>query len=130
MKLNRKLTLIIVLMVWLPVAVFAVAFFHNMQNNLMRDESSSMSYELQEDYGRMVNYVDSINMCTQFFLSDQSLLQFLESVRRQEAMETEQLRKFYNEDIASLERLVNSNPYLYQIRVYAASDTMQENSDR
>lgn len=126
MKLNRKLTLIIVLMVWLPVAVFAVAFFHNMQNNLMRDESSSMSYELQEDYGRMVNYVDSINMCTQFFLSDQSLLQFLESVRRQEPMETEQLRKFYNEDIASLERLVNSNPYLYQIRVYAASDTMQE----
>lgn len=126
LKLNRKFTIIVVLMVWMPVAFFAVVFFHNIQNNLMRDESSSMAYELKEDYGQIVNYVDSINMATQFFLSDQALQQFLESVKRQEPMETEQLRKFYKEDIASLERLVNSNLYLYQIRVYADSDTMQE----
>lgn len=108
------------------MAVFSIAFFHNMQNNLIQDEKKRMAYELQEDYSRIVNHVDSINMSTQFFVSDQSLLQFLESVKRRESVETEWLRKFYKEDIASLERLVTSNLYLYQIRVYADSDTMQE----
>lgn len=126
LKLNRKFTIIVVLMVWMPMAVFSIAFFHNMQNNLIQDEKKRMAYELQEDYSRIVNHVDSINMSTQFFVSDQSLLQFLESVKRRESVETEWLRKFYKEDIASLERLVTSNLYLYQIRVYADSDTMQE----
>lgn len=126
LKLNMKFTIVIVLLAWLPIVFLGVILFSSMRNDLLKEKSSSMVYELQEDYAQFLKNVDSINMSTQFFVSDQKLIEFLESVKKQEPMETEQLRTFYHENIASLERLVNNNPYLYQIRVYAPSDTMQE----
>ena len=65
-------------------------------------------------------------MSTQFFLSDSFLIEHLLSLKQQKDMSTEEIRKFYNQNIASLERMVNNNPYLYQIRVYADNDSMQE----
>lgn len=126
LKLNRKLTIVIVLLAWVPIVFLGAILFGGMRNDLLREKTGSMEYELQEDYARFTKNVDSINMSAQFFISDQKLTEFLESVKRQEPMETEQLRSFYYENIASLERLVNNNPYLYQIRVYVPSDTMQE----
>lgn len=126
MKLNMKFTVIIVLLAWAPMVIFAVILFQNMKLELLRDKSSSMEYELQEDYAQIVKNVEAVNMSTQFFLSDQKLQDFLKAVKLQERMGAEELRTFYQENIASLERLVNNNPYLYQIRVYAPSDTMQE----
>lgn len=126
MKLNMKFTVVIVLLVWVPMVIFAVILFQNMKLELLREKSRSMEYELQEDYAQILKNVEAVNMSTQFFLSDQRLQEFLESVKREEPMTAEELRTFYQENIASLERLVNNNPYLYQIRVYAPSDTMQE----
>lgn len=126
LKLNMKFTVLIILLVYLPIVTFSTALFRNMRDHLLWEKSSSMDYELQEDYGLIVKNVDSITMSTQFFVSDQELVQYLESVSRQIPMDTEELREFYKDDIGSLERLVNNNPYLYQIRVYAPSDTMQE----
>lgn len=126
LKLNMKFTVLIIVLVYLPIIVFSTALFWNMRDHLLREKSSSMDYELQEDYGLIVKNVDSITMSTQFFVSDQELVQYLENVSKQIPMDTETLREFYKDDIASLERLVNNNPYLYQIRVYVPSDTMQE----
>lgn len=126
LKLSQKFTLITGLLVWLPVLAFCILFFRNMQDNLLREKESSMAYELQESYGQIVKNVESINMSTQIFASDRALLEFLEGVRQNKEMDIGQLREFYREDIAFLERLVNNNPYLYQVRVYAPSDTMQE----
>lgn len=126
LKLNMKFTILIILLVYLPIVVFTAALFRNMVNHLLQGKCSSVDYELQEDYAQILKNVDSITMSTQFFVSDQELVQYLESVSRQLPMDTEELREFYKNDIGSLERLVNNNPYLYQIRVYAPSDTMQE----
>lgn len=126
LKLNMKFNIVIILLVWIPTVILGVVLFGNMRSDLLRERSSSMAYQLQEDQAQFVKNVDSINMSTQFFISDQKLTEFLESTKRQETMETEELRTFYRENIASLERLVNNNPYLYQIRVYAPSENMQE----
>lgn len=126
LKLNMKFTVIIVSMVWIPIVIFSLFLFRNMRENLLQAKSSGVSYEMQENYSRIVKNVESINMTMQFFANDQPLLDFLTSVRRGEKADTNRLRNFYRENIASLERLVNNNLYLYQVRVYAPSDTMQE----
>ncbi len=77
-------------------------------------------------YAQVIKNVDTINMSTQFFLSDQGLKDFLSAEKRGDNYTTEALLDFYNRDVASLERMVNNNTYLYQIRVYVDSDGMQE----
>ncbi|MCD7819941.1 MAG: hypothetical protein LUH07_12980, partial [Lachnospiraceae bacterium] len=126
LRLNAKFTLVIVLLVWVPVIAFALMFFRNTQENLMRNAASTMELELQDTNTQIAAYVDSINMSMQLFLSDTALTEFLEQVSMDEEMTTQEIRSFYNVTIASLERLIYNNPYLYQIRVYADSDTMQE----
>ncbi|MCD7956666.1 MAG: histidine kinase [Lachnospiraceae bacterium] len=124
--LKAKFTVVIVCLVWVPVIAFALFYFNNMQESLLKDASQAMELELQDTSTQLAAYVDSINMSTQLFLSDSSLVDFLERVSADEEMTTEDIRTFYKETIASLERLIYNNPYLYQIRVYADSDTMQE----
>ncbi|MCC8044413.1 MAG: histidine kinase [Clostridiales bacterium] len=124
--LKAKFTIVIVCLVWVPVIAFAVLFFQGKQESLLKEASQALELELQDTSTQLAAYVDSINMSTQLFLSDTSLIDFLERVSADEEMTTEKIRNFYKETIASLERLIYNNPYLYQIRVYADSDTMQE----
>lgn len=126
LRLNAKFTLVIVLLVWVPVIAFALMYFHNTQENLMKDAASAMELELQDTSTQIAAYVNSVNMSTQLFLSDEALTEYLEQVSIDEEMTTQEIRSFYNVTVASLERLIYNNPYLYQIRVYADSDTMQE----
>ncbi|MCD7735587.1 MAG: histidine kinase [Lachnospiraceae bacterium] len=126
LRLNAKFTLVIVLLVWVPVIAFALMYFHNTQESLMKEAASAMELELQDTGTQIASYVDSVNMSTQLFLSDTALTEYLERVSVGEEMTTQEIRSFYNVTIGSLERLIYNNPYLYQIRVYADSDTMQE----
>ncbi|MCD7765217.1 MAG: histidine kinase [Lachnospiraceae bacterium] len=126
LRLNAKFTLVIVLLVWVPVIAFALMFFHNTQESLMKEAASAMELELQDTNTQITAYVDSVNMSTQLFLSDGALTEYLEQISVDEKMTTQEIRSFYNVTVASLERLIYNNPYLYQIRVYADSDTMQE----
>jgi len=65
-------------------------------------------------------------MATQFILSDQDLNEYLKLLKSGKPVSTEEVLNFYKVNIAFLERMVNNNPYLYQIRVYADSDNMAE----
>lgn len=126
MKLNTKFTLVILLFVLIPIACFSLYFFQNMEGNTIREKEKAMEYTLDRSYDQIKKNVDSINMSTQFFLSDQALQSLLVKVKEGDSFTTAELREFYSVNIASLERMVNNNPYLYQIRVYADSDSIQE----
>lgn len=68
----------------------------------------------------------SINMSTQFFLSDDSLLQMLNASAIGGEISTADWLDFKNNEVSALERLVNNNPLLYGVRVYAVNDSVQE----
>lgn len=126
LKLNIKFTVIIIIFLMISMAVLAGILFYNMEQNVIDQQKTSMEYNMEKNQGQVRKNVDAINMSTQFFLNDTGLLYFLNGVKTGENMSTEEMLEFYNQDIASLERMVNNNPYLYQIRVYVDSDSMQE----
>ncbi len=126
LKLNMKFTVICLFFVLLPMTGLSGWLFKSMENNLIKEKSNAMQYKLGKGYDQAVSSVDSINMSTQFFLSDQGLREFLISQKKGEMYSTEQLLTFYNRDVASLERMVNSNNSLYQVRVYVDCMDMQE----
>ncbi len=61
-----------------------------------------------------------------FFLSDDSLLQMLNASAIGGEISTADWLDFKNNEVSALERLVNNNPLLYGVRVYAVNDSVQE----
>lgn len=126
LKLNVKFTIIILFFVLLPIIALSTWLFQIMENNVLKEKENALAYKLSKNYDQILKNIDSINMSTQFFLSDQSLNDYLIGIKNGESYDIETLMEIYNDDIASLERMVNNNPYLYQIRVYVDSKSMQE----
>ncbi|MBQ9123553.1 MAG: sensor histidine kinase [Lachnospiraceae bacterium] len=126
LKLNIKFTVLIVTFVLIPIIFLSAWLFYSMEQNVITERKNALSYKLSQSNLTIQSNVDSINMSTQFFLSDQGLRDFLVREKEGEDIKAEELIEFYKEDIASLERMVNNNPSLYQIRVYVESEDMQE----
>ncbi len=124
--MNIKFTIIIITFVMIPVAFFSMFLFHDMEQNTIKEKINSMDYSMSKSYDQIVKNVNSINMSTQIFLSDQSLFAYLKKIKENEEVSTDELLNFYDKNNNFFERLVDNNPYLYQIRVYVDSDTMQE----
>lgn len=126
LKLNIKITIICMIFVIIPMVALSSWLFRVMEEDTIAERESALLYRLGEGHDEAVKNADSINMSTQFFLSDQGLQNFLAAQKRGEEYTTEELLEFYSRDVASLERMVNNNASLYQIRVYVDSDVMQE----
>ncbi|MBQ7918376.1 MAG: sensor histidine kinase [Lachnospiraceae bacterium] len=126
LKLNIKFTLICTVFVLIPVVVLSTWVFTSMEENVINERVNNLSYKLSKGYDQAITSMDSVNMSTQFFLSDQALKEFLVAQKSGNPYDTKRSIEFYNEDIASLERMINNNSALYQIRVYVDSIDMQE----
>ena len=125
-KLNTKFMLVIMLFTIVPIGVFAGILFYIMEQNVVDENLNYMEYTMARNQDSIATSINSINMSTQFFLSDEKLLDVLNRAKQGETLTTEEWIAFKNENISSLERLVNNNPLLYGVRVYAAGDNVQE----
>jgi two-component system sensor histidine kinase YesM len=81
---------------------------------------------MEQTHAQVQKSIELCNMSTQVFVNNTTLLKYLDRIKSKEDIEITDTLDFYLNEIASMERLVNSNPYLYQIRVYVDSDTMVE----
>lgn len=126
LKLNTKFTIVILLLAIVPIAILGGVIFANMESSVVHENVNYMQYTMERNQDNIQTNIDSINMTTQFFLSDEALLQVLNDSVTGTKMTTEELKEFYDTDIASLERLVNNNPLLYGVRVYSVNDDIQE----
>ena len=126
MKLNWKFTIVIITAVTIPIAIFAGILFYNLEQNTISENRNYMEYKMDKNVEAMYTCRDSVNMSTQFFLSDDELLRVLCKDKRGEAFTTRELVDFQMTDIKNLERLVSNNPLLYSVRVYSQTDSIQE----
>lgn len=127
LKLNIKFTLLIILLVIFPIGILGGVLYYNMENSVIKENVNYMQYTMERSRDNVLTNIDSINMATQLFLSDEQLLNVLNlSASGKTEMTTEELREFYETDITSLERLVNNNQRLYEVHAYAVNDNVQE----
>lgn len=125
-KLNIKFTSIIILFMVIPIGVFAGVLFYVMEQDAVQENMDYMEYTMQRNEDGIKTKIDSINMSTQFFLSDDSLLRMLNASAIGGEISTADWLDFKNNEVSALERLVNNNPLLYGVRVYAVNDSVQE----
>lgn len=126
LKLNSKFTLVMVLLAVILIIVMGGLLFHNMNENVIDENISYMQHTMERNKDNITRNIDSVNMTTQFVLSDDALLYVLNCSVDGTYLSTKELLEFYNENISSLEKLVNNNMLLYGVRVYASNDSVQE----
>ena len=125
-QLNIKFTIIIAIVVFIPVFGFFMLLFKNLHDNMNKHAEDGLKTSLSQNYASIQKTVDLCNTSTQVFLAYNVLHQFLVSLKQGENKDTLELMEFYKNDIGMLENIVNSNPYLYQIRVYAQNNDFFE----
>ncbi len=125
-KLNRKFTFIIILFTAVPIGILTAVLFYIMEQNVIDENLNYMKYTMQRNQDAVATKIDSINMSTQFFLSDDALIDVLNAAVSGHEVTTEEWLSFKSYNVSSLERLVNNNPLLYGVRVYAVNDNVQE----
>ena len=69
-KLNRKLTAIILVFVMVPIAILSGVMFYNMEQSTIKENVSYLDSTMSRRQDSIKNNIDSINMTTQFFFSD------------------------------------------------------------
>lgn len=125
-KLIIKFTALIVCIVMIPVGILLGVLVHNMEETTRSENLAYMDYALERNENQLNTCVDSVNMVTQFFLSDSGILELLNAAVSGKEYSPDELLTYYENDIAALERLVSNNPLLYSVRVYASNDNVQE----
>ena len=125
-KLNIRLTGIVLLFVIIPVAILGGIVFYNMEQSTIRENVSFTQATMERRRDSITNNVDSINMSTQFFLSNEKMNAVLIDAQVGNKHSTREWLDIYKSDVAALERLINTNPVLGGVRYYAVTDNVQE----
>lgn len=126
LKLNWKFTFLVILFTMVPIGVFAGILFYILEQNEIKESMKYMEYTMERTEDAIASKIDSINMSTQFFLSDDALLEVLNRVSTGDIPTNAEWYEFKDVTVSSLERLVYNNPLLYGVRVYGVSDEVQE----
>ncbi len=126
LPLSRKFTIVILIFVMLPVSLIGLWMLSIQRRNVIHESISYMQHTMERNQDTVNNNINTVNMSAQFFLNDEALQNILEMAMEGREPDTDDLLNFYETDVASLERLVNSNTVLYSVRVYAETDDIQE----
>ena len=126
LKIIHKLTLTVFFFAFIPIIILFIIIIHNMRASTINDQISIVKYTMEQNHAQIQKSIELCNMSTQVFINNTTLLRYIEKVKSKEEIDVTDTLDFYQNEIASMERLVNSNPYLYQIRVYVDSNKLVE----
>ncbi len=126
LKLNIKFTVVTILVTVIPIAILAGVLFYNMEQSVIKEQLRQMEYKMEKAKSTTTFGIDSINMSTQFFLSDEDMTEVLKKAYNGETLSVQELLEFQERDIINLQRLVNNNPLLYSVRIFSTGDNIQE----
>lgn len=121
-----KLAVAVSLLVLLPLMILSYWLMNNWKISAVGERKSEAMQTLYELQSRAENTAELCNLSTQVFLNAPNLVEHLEQLNHGKELTTQELLNFYRNDIASLERIVISNPYLYAIRVYSSQKQIDE----
>lgn len=126
LRLNQKMTLFVIVVLVIPIIGFSTVTFNYIEDVRVSDKIKDIKLNMAQSQSTIQKNVEMCNMSTQVFLNSKTLIDWACLFKEEKEIAIEDKLKFYKNDIASLEKIVNSNPYLYQIRVYIDSPTVVE----
>ncbi len=125
-KLNQKFSVVILLVLGVCLVFFTINSFRTTENMMFEQRVSEVWRWLDEDEAAIEKMVELCYISSQIFIEDRELQDFLSALKNGEQMSPAQYYEFFKNHVNPMESLVNSNIYLYQIRIYACNDDFPE----
>lgn len=126
MKMNNKFILLIFFVLLIPLIALFIFFLNDFKSEVIEEQIKSVENDVVNDCTQIQTVSQTCNFSTQVILNSQNLINYIVKFNNNDDIETQDLITFYHNDILSLEKLVNSNPNLYNIHIYVDSNQMQE----
>lgn len=126
LKLSHKFTFLNIVIVVCPLVILSIFFFNNIRDSRIKEKIKSVEINFTQNYEHIQKNVEMCQMSTQVMLNSQNFWNYVERFSSKEKIKTEELLDFYKSEIMALEKIVNTNPYLYQVRVYADYEDVPE----
>lgn len=126
LNLSHKLTVLIITIIVLPMITLSIFFFENIRNSEIEEKKKSAEVNFAQNYSQIQRNIEVCLMSTQVVINSENFWDKLDRFVAESNINTSELIQFNQNDITGFEKLVNSNPYLYQIRVYIDSHKVPE----
>ncbi|MDO5336552.1 MAG: histidine kinase [Eubacteriales bacterium] len=126
LKLNTKFTVFMVILVAIPLLIFVVTVFQYTKNNMLQQARDDLEDKITEDYAAAKKMAELCGMTSQIFIADTELRELLVRLEKDSPISTQEFLNFSQKQLSMLEGMVNSNPYIYQVRVYAENNSFPE----
>lgn len=126
MKLNHKITILIIGTIVIPMVILSVLLFQNMRESIIKEKVKNVEISINQSYNHIQKNVELCHMSTQVILNSEDFWDKLIEFQNTKVVDKSEIIKFSKIDVRNIERLVNSNPYLYQIRIYIATKKVPE----
>lgn len=126
LTLAQQLSLIACVCVLIPTLILSCSSIYSMQKTTIQTRQQQARAQCDQLSAHAEQTAELFHMSTQVFLNTPKLTDHLTRLKNGESMDALTLLSFFREDIASLEKIVLSNPNLYQIRVYSVAEEMSE----
>lgn len=126
LTLNTKFSLVVILLIAIPMLVFVFMFFkftkQSMMYQIINDLNSSMKTETEQ----IEKITELCSMTSQVFLGDEQLQDFLTDLSQNKEISEQDYYYFDKNNISLYEGMINSNPYIDHIHVYADNNDFPE----
>lgn len=126
LKLNIRFTLMMGVIVFVQLTVFFLLVHRFTREQQINSQMNSMKLTMTQRNSAMENAFELCTLTTQSVVNNSGLKDYLIRLYDGEKISTLEMMKFKNEDLIFYEKLVNSNPYLRNIRIYVDNDEMNE----
>ena len=125
-KLSRQLALVSCLFILIPILLLGFTILRGQKDSLIQARLREAQSRCVQTQAQVQRAAELCNMSTQVFLNTPALVDHLYLLKNNHSPEAAELLEFYRTNISSLEKIILSNPDLYQIRVYAEADGIHE----
>lgn len=125
-SLSRKIVLTIVAFVSICILAAALMLTNNMKESMIKSTIRDEQARLEQVTQAIDKTNEVCNLASEIVKQSVKINQYMELLCAGEDMEILEKLEFYQKELASIENMSNSNPYLYQVRIYVNSSQASE----
>ena len=126
LSLSSKFTLLILGVLMVPIGIFILLFFHNMEESLYKDGQTQMIYELDKSCQNAEQIAVNCKLSAEIIVNNESINDFLNQIASDKKFSFMDILDFYGKEISGVQKIVKSNPYIYKLRIFVNSNTVKE----
>lgn len=109
-----------------PIGIFLLLFFHNMEVSLYKDGQTQMMYELDKSCQNAEQIAVNCKLSAEIIVNNESINDFLNQIASDKKFSFMDILDFYGKEISGVQKIVKSNPYIYKLRMFVHSESVKE----